>query len=231
MHDSTNPSHAAPKGTIIGSYVALLFFTAVMVGLSRLNVDKFGIDWLNLHAIRTSMIMGTALIMGIIVSMFLMGLRYESKLLNLTIFLSNFVFLLIFVLFTWVDTSFRGEVDPTFNEKINWTSPVKPAEEEAKPEAAAPAAAAAAASEAPASAQPVQPADSTVHKAEDAEAKKNASAVAPQNPAQAKPENPAQATQPAKTSAPKKNPPSPNPAKPGPAGNTEAPKQPAPAGH
>jgi hypothetical protein len=69
--------------------------------------------------------MGTALISGIIVSMFLMGLRYESKLLNLTIFLSNFVFLLIFVLFTWVDTSFRGEVDPTFTQKINFVSPVK----------------------------------------------------------------------------------------------------------
>ena len=73
--------------------------------------------------------------------MFLMGLRYESKLLNLTIFLANFVFLLIFVLFTWVDTSFRGEVDPTFTEKINWTSPIKPAAEEKAP-AAAPAAAA-----------------------------------------------------------------------------------------
>jgi caa(3)-type oxidase subunit IV len=227
MHDSTNPSHAAPKGTIIGSYVALLFFTAVMIGLSRLNVDKFGIDWLNLHAIRTSLIMGTALIMGIIVSMFLMGLRYESKLLNLTIFLSNFVFLLIFVLFTWVDTSFRGEVDPTFTEKINWTSPVKPEAEEAKAEAGMPAAA----GEAPASAQPVQLGDSTVHKAEDAEAKKNASAVAPQNPGQAQPANPASPTKPAKTSAPQKNPPSPNPAKAGAPGNTESPKQTPPAGH
>jgi hypothetical protein len=96
-----------------------------MVGLSRLNVDRLGIEWIDLHAIKTCIIMCIALVMGLIVSMFLMGLRYESKLLNLTIFLSNFVFLLIFVLFTWVDTSFRGEVDPTFNEKINFTSPVK----------------------------------------------------------------------------------------------------------
>jgi uncharacterized protein YacL len=119
------PGHAIPKSTIIGSYFALLFLAAVMIGLSQIDVAKFNIDWINLHAIRTTLIMGTALVMGLIVSMFLMGLRYESKLLNLTIFLSNFVFLLIFVLFTWVDTSFRGEVDPTFNEKINWTSPVK----------------------------------------------------------------------------------------------------------
>jgi caa(3)-type oxidase subunit IV len=133
MHDSSLPGHEFPKGAVIGSYFALLILAAVMIGLSQLDVDKLGIDWLNLHALRTTLIMGTALIMGIIVSMFLMGLRYESKLLNLTIFLSNFVFLLIFVLFTWVDTAFRGEVDPSFNEKINWTSPVKPSPEEPAP--------------------------------------------------------------------------------------------------
>ena len=117
--------HAIPKSTVIGSYFALLFLTAVMLGLSRLNVDRLGIEWIDLHAVKTSIIMCVALVMGLIVSMFLMGLRYENKLLNLTIFLSNFVFLLIFVLFTWVDTSFRGEVDPTFTEKINFVSPVK----------------------------------------------------------------------------------------------------------
>jgi len=139
MHDSTNPGHELPKTTVIASYIALVVLTAVMIGLSQLDVDKFGIDWLNLHALRTTLIMGAALIMGIIVSMFLMGLRYESKLLNLTIFLSNFVFLLIFVLFTWVDTSFRGEVDPSFNQKINWTSPVKPEASGAEAPAATPA--------------------------------------------------------------------------------------------
>ena len=226
MHDSTNPGHATSKSTVIGSYIALILFTAVMVGLSRLDVDRFGIDWLNLHALRTALILGAALIMGIIVSMFLMGLRYESKLLNLTIFLSNFVFLLIFVLFTWVDTSFRGEVDPSFAEKINWTSPVKPSEEAHKA-AAHPAEA----QEAPAPAHPAQPADSVVHKAEDAEAKKNASDTAPANPAQAQPANPTQATEPSKSSAPQKNPPAQHPAKSGPPGNTASPKQAAPAGH
>jgi hypothetical protein len=122
-HEATG--HAIPKSTIVGSYFALLFLAAVMIGLSRLNVERLGIEWIDLHAVRTCIIMCVALVMGLIVSMFLMGLRYESKLLNLTIFLSNFVFLLIFVLFTWVDTSFRGEVDPTFTEQIDFKSPVK----------------------------------------------------------------------------------------------------------
>ncbi|HKP96655.1 MAG TPA: hypothetical protein VJ385_12930, partial [Fibrobacteria bacterium] len=125
MSNEQSPGHAIPKSTIVGSYFALLFLAAVMICLSRIDTDRFGVDWMDLHAFKACLIMGIALVMGIIVSMFLMGLRYESKLLNLTIFLSNFVFLLIFVLFTWVDTSFRGEVDPSFTQQINFTSPVK----------------------------------------------------------------------------------------------------------
>lgn len=162
--NSDIPGHAIPKGTIVGSYVALLFFTAVMLILSRIDVASLNVEWIDLKPIRTTLIMGSALIMGLIVSMFLMGLRYESKLLNLTIFLSNFVFLLIFVLFTWVDTSFRGEVDPTFNEKFDWESPVKAAPHGDASHGSAPAAAQeaapAAGHEAPAATTPAPAADS-----------------------------------------------------------------------
>lgn len=125
MSNHDNPGHTIPRSTVVGSYIALMFLLAVMVGLSRVDTDRFSVDWIDLHAFKACLVMSVALVMGIIVSMFLMGLRYESKLLNLTIFLSNFVFLLIFVLFTWVDTAFRGEVDPSFNQHINFTSPVK----------------------------------------------------------------------------------------------------------
>ncbi|MDB5102454.1 MAG: hypothetical protein JWP91_143 [Fibrobacteres bacterium] len=214
MSNHEYPGHAIPKSTIVGSYFTLVFLTAIMVGLSRLNVERLGIDWIDLHAIKTCLIMGIALVMGIIVSMFLMGLRYESKLLNLTIFLSNFVFLLIFVLFTWADTSFRGEVDPSFNQKINYTSPVK---EEAAGEHGAASHEGAPAQTAPASAGPAQavqeaaPADvKTVPAAEAAApAKKDAAPAAtkpsaPSAPAAAKPAAPAAAkpAAPAKEAAP-----------------------------
>jgi len=119
------PGHALPKSTIVGTYIGLLVLAALMIGTSRLPVDKVGIDWLDLHAVKTCITMLIGLMMGSIIALFLMGLKYDHKLLNVTIFLSNFVFLLIFVLFTWADTSFRGEVEPQFNEKINFTSPVK----------------------------------------------------------------------------------------------------------
>lgn len=120
------PGHIVPKSTLIATYFGLIFLTALMVGISRIDVESLKVDWISLHALKASTIMGIALVMGTITAMFLMGLRYEHKLLNLTIFLSNFVFLFIFVVFTWADTSFRGEIDPSFNEKINWESPVKP---------------------------------------------------------------------------------------------------------
>jgi len=119
------PGHVVPKSTLIATYFGLIFLTALMVGISRIDVERLNVDWVSLHALKACVIMGIALVMGIITSMFLMGLRYEHKLLNLTIFLSNFIFLFIFVVFTWADTSFRGEIDPTFNQKINWESPVK----------------------------------------------------------------------------------------------------------
>ena len=123
------PGHVIPKSTLFATYIGLIALTAIMVGLSRLNLDKLNIDWIDLHSLKAWVIMGVATLMGIITAMFLMGLRYEHKLLNLTIFLSNFAFLLIFVIFTWVDTSFRGELDPSHNVRTEWTSPVKAAAE------------------------------------------------------------------------------------------------------
>jgi hypothetical protein len=119
--------HAIPKGAIVGTYIGLVILTALMVGISRIDTDHFqaSIDWLDLHALKAWTIMGIALMMGTVTAMFLMGLWFEHKLLNVTIFISNFVFLLIFVVFTWADTSFRGEVDPSFTKKINFKSPVK----------------------------------------------------------------------------------------------------------
>ena len=120
-----SPGHVIPKSTLFATYIGLVVLSLIMIGLSRIQVDRIAIHWMDLHAIKAVVIMGIALVMGIIVAMFLMGLRYEVKLLNLTIFLTNFVFLLIFVAFTWADTSFRAEIDPSFAQEINFTSPVK----------------------------------------------------------------------------------------------------------
>lgn len=119
------PGHVVPKSTLVATYFGLLFLTALMIGISRIDTHRLHVDWISLAAVKGWTIMGIATVMGIITAMFLMGLRYENKLLNLTIFVSNFVFLFIFVVFTWADTAFRGEIDPSFEQKIDWESPVK----------------------------------------------------------------------------------------------------------
>jgi caa(3)-type oxidase subunit IV len=128
MNTMQHLGHVVPKKTLYATYFGLVFLTAIMIGLSRIDTHRIHLDWLDLHTIKAFTIMGVALVMGIIVAMYLMGLRYEEKLLNLTIFVSNFVFLLIFVVFTWADTSFRGEIDPDFARQINFESPVKAGE-------------------------------------------------------------------------------------------------------
>ena len=119
------PGHAIPKSTIVGTYIGLLVLAALMLAISRIPVDRIAIEWMNLHAVKTAVIMLTALMMASIIALYLMGLRYDHKLLNVTIFVSNFAFLLIFVLFTWADTSFRETVDPIFGKSVNFQSPVK----------------------------------------------------------------------------------------------------------
>jgi caa(3)-type oxidase subunit IV len=126
--ENTSPGHVLPKSTVIATYIGLLVLAFLMVAISRVPTNRIAIDWIDVHAVKTMVVMLTALVMGSIIALFLMGLRYDHKLLNMTIFLSNFVFLLIFVLFTWADTSFRGEVDPSFNQKVNFESPVEKAE-------------------------------------------------------------------------------------------------------
>ena len=120
------PGHVIPVKTLFATYITLLLLTAIMIGLSRMQTDKMGVDWINMHGVVTAVIMSIAAVMGIIVAMVLMGLRYEHRALNLTIFASNFMFLFIFVLFTWVDTSFRGEIDPGFTQSLSvFKSPVQ----------------------------------------------------------------------------------------------------------
>src|SRR6185436_11548099 len=131
------PGHLLPKNTVIATYVGLLILTGLMVGISRIDTSAIHIDWLNLHFIKAWVVMGIAAVMGLVTAMFLMGLWYEHKLLNITIFVS----LLIFVVFTWADTSFRGELDPSYDKKIDFVSPVKtePAGHEGAGHEAAPA--------------------------------------------------------------------------------------------
>lgn len=134
------PGHIYNFKTLGKVYVGLLFLAATMVGFFLLPMETLPIDWLDMRLVKRLLILGDALIMVAIVAGFLMGLKYEKTKLNAAIFLANFAFLFIFLLFVLADIAFRGAMDPDFNKQLNWKSPVNAEEaKEADPAGEAPA--------------------------------------------------------------------------------------------
>jgi hypothetical protein len=119
------PGHTYDIKVLVRVYVALLVLAGGMVVVSLAPLENIaGLDWIDLHVLKGLVIFGLATIMVSIVSGFLMGLRYEKSKLNTVVFLGNFAFLALFIVFTWADIGFRGLVYPSFEEQLNWESPV-----------------------------------------------------------------------------------------------------------
>ncbi|HAO98591.1 MAG TPA: hypothetical protein DCQ83_00945 [Fibrobacteres bacterium] len=122
--DMELPGHTYSFKVLGQVYVSLIVLSALMVGFAMLPMEKLPIDWLDLHLVKRLLILGVAVAMAGIVAGFLMGLKYEKSKLNAVVFLTNFAFLLIFLLFVLADISFRGAMDPSFTKQLNWKSPV-----------------------------------------------------------------------------------------------------------
>lgn len=125
-HDSHEklPGHTYDSKVLLRVYLTLLAFAAAMVVVSRLPLEALPIEWIDLHVIKGLIILAFALGMTVVVSGFLMGLKYESSKLNTIVFLGNFAFLALFAVFTMADIRYRGLIDPSFEKQINWESPV-----------------------------------------------------------------------------------------------------------
>jgi hypothetical protein len=125
------PGHTYDFKVLIRVYVALLVLAGGMIALSLIPLEKLPLEWIDLKVTKTLIIFALATAMCAVVSGFLMGLRYEKSKLNTVIFLGNFAFLALFVIFTWADIGFRGLMDPSFERQVNWESPVLKAHEAA----------------------------------------------------------------------------------------------------
>ena len=122
--ETGQPGHTYDFKTLMRVYAALIALSALMVGFSRLPLERLPIDWMDLHVVKGLIIFAVAAAMAVIVAGFLMGLKYEKTWLKAVVFGSNFAFLLIFLVFVWADIGFRGAMDPGFEKQINWESPV-----------------------------------------------------------------------------------------------------------
>jgi hypothetical protein len=130
-NNSNLPGHTYDLKVLIRVYISLLVLAAGMVVVALTPLEDLPLDWIDLKVVKTLIIVGLASTMAAVVSGFLMGLKYEKSKLNTVIFLGNFAFLALFVIFTWADIGFRGVMDPAFERQINWESPVLKAHEPA----------------------------------------------------------------------------------------------------
>ena len=118
------PGHTYDVKVLIRVYIGLLVLAGGMVVVSLLPLELIPITWIDLHVLKALIIFGLSTIMISIVSGFLMGLKYEKSKINTVVFLGNFAFLALFIVFTWADIGFRGLVYPNFDQQLNWESPV-----------------------------------------------------------------------------------------------------------
>lgn len=144
----TQVGHTYNFRLLVGTYFVLLVSAGLMIGISRVDVSAwqactdtefflcaFG-RLFDLELVRGAVVMLIALFMGALTALVMMGLAFEHKLINAVVFLSNFPFLAIFVVFTYADHAYRGETDRSFTQQIGWESPVLKANEAAKKKAA-----------------------------------------------------------------------------------------------
>ena len=123
------PGHTYDVKVLIRVYIALLVLAGGMVVVSLIPAEQLGLTFIDLHVLKALLIFGLATFMVSLVSGFLMGLKYEKSKLNTVVFLGNFAFLALFIIFTWADIGYRGLVYPAFEKQLNWESPVIKANE------------------------------------------------------------------------------------------------------
>ena len=132
------PGHTYDVKVLIRVYISLLVLAAGMVLISLVPVEGIkGLYWIDLHVGKGLLIFADAAVMISIVSGFLMGMKYEKSKINTVVFLGNFAFLALFIVFTWADIGYRGLVYPAFEKQLNWESPVDKANAEHAAEAKA----------------------------------------------------------------------------------------------
>jgi cytochrome c oxidase subunit 4 len=92
--------HILPLRVYFGVAGALFVLTAVTVFVSFYHFGDLNII----------VAMAIAATKGTLVALFFMHLKYDNKL-YMTIFVLSLIFLAVFLGFTMLDTSFRGEID------------------------------------------------------------------------------------------------------------------------
>lgn len=109
---SPSHSHILPLRMYLVIWGALMVFTAITVGVSRID---FG-------AGNTFVAILVATIKASLVALYFMHLRYDNKF-NLVILVTSFLFVALFLVPTLTDLTTRGDLDPE-HSKVERTKPL-----------------------------------------------------------------------------------------------------------
>lgn len=99
-HDESH-HFIVPLKYYVGTFVSLLFLTVITVAAAQFDFGAANIFVaLLIASIKAGLVVG-----------FFMGLHWEKGF-NRILFFGSFLFLAIFIVFTWSDPATRGDIDP-----------------------------------------------------------------------------------------------------------------------
>lgn len=108
MNTEKTSHHIIPFKTYIGVFTALIILTVITVAVSFVDLGAY-------NMVVALLVAG---VKASLVAMFFMHLLYDKKL-NLAIFLSSIIFLVIFIVFTMFDTMNRDDIYDIKSGEIN----------------------------------------------------------------------------------------------------------------
>lgn len=106
--DGTDFAHPMPLPMLFGVFGALVVLTIITVAQASFDLGSFDI----------AVVMGIATVKALLVGLFFMHLAFDKPF-NLIVFLSSFVFVGLFVIFTLSDASMNADsLEPTIDEPV-----------------------------------------------------------------------------------------------------------------
>ncbi|MDA1353474.1 MAG: cytochrome C oxidase subunit IV family protein [bacterium] len=114
MSEQNHSHHVIPVAVYAKTFIALLVLTALTVLASRVD----------LGILNTPLALGIALVKMSVVALFFMGLKWDKGI-STILFVGAGVAIFIFMLLTFADFSFRGDISAEEGSTFGIKSPVK----------------------------------------------------------------------------------------------------------
>lgn len=106
-HAGSHDHHITAYRTLLTTFIALVVLTVITVVTSQIDLGAFNVP------LALSIAVGKA---SLVVAFF-MGLKYDNKV-NLLVLLVGIMMVMVFIIFTLLDTAFRGDLGNVDSQTI-----------------------------------------------------------------------------------------------------------------